>query len=136
MADRAHWLFSYRRGPVLSAIYTGSILSMLPLVGVQLVLAFLACVFLRGNFTVSAALQLISNPLTVVPLYGGAYATGTALLSAAGLVPADKGVDDYLVATCIGGVVFGLVLAVTLHALISWTFRPRCQVSVLPRASP
>lgn len=123
--DRAHWLFSYRRAHVLSAIYSGSILSMLPLIGAQLLLALIACLLLRGNFTVSACLQLISNPFTAVPLYGGAYATGRALLDAGGYLPATLAADDYILATCVGGLVFGLILAIALHVVLVVAFRQR-----------
>lgn len=121
---RSEWLFSYRRGPVLSALYSGSIVTMLPLMGVQLIVALGFCLVFRGNLTIAAALQLVSNPLTALPLYGSSYATGAFLLEQVGIAASASGVDDALLALCVGGVIFGLVLAASLHVALVLLLRP------------
>lgn len=78
------YLWSIRRADVRRAYYAGSILSFLPLFGIQLPLALLAALALRCNFMVLGGLQLVTNPFTAGPIYFLTHELGVAVL---GLVP-------------------------------------------------
>ncbi len=82
------YLWSIRRPDVRRAYYAGSIISFLPLFGIQLPLALLAALLLRCNFMVLGGLQLITNPFTAGPIYYLTHELGVAVL---GLVPSGDG---------------------------------------------
>ncbi len=75
-ARKRSYLWCFRVRSAIPAIYAGCILAMLPLYGVQLVLAALLAFLLRANLPILAAAQFITNPLTALPLYFAAYQTG------------------------------------------------------------
>ena len=107
------WLWSFKRREVLVSLYAGSVLALLPTYGVQLLLGLALAVWLRGNLTVMAALQLVVNPLTIVPIYAGTWWVGHALF-------ASTGTDAAIAARLgdAGGVVVGLAFAVVLD--VAW----------------
>ncbi len=127
-ARRSWFLWSFKRGPLLRAIYFGSVLALLPLMGVQLPLSLLLCILVRANLPVCAALQFITNPLSAVPVYGFTYLVGHWLLHhlggsegayapAAALALVEGGqllaaAGDVLGGLLLGGVVVGLAVAV------------------------
>lgn len=84
LARKEEHLWSIRPGPVRRAFYGGSVLSLLPFIGIQLPLGLLLAVVLRANFMVVGLLQLITNPFTVVPIYGATFVLGRKLLTALG----------------------------------------------------
>tara|TARA_Y100000588_G_scaffold306235_1_gene329825 strand:- start:133 stop:615 length:483 start_codon:yes stop_codon:yes gene_type:complete len=70
---------------MIPAIFLGTVVSLMPLVGVQMLLVSLMAIFLvRANLPVLVALQWISNPITVVPIYYADYQIGAALLELVG----------------------------------------------------
>lgn len=69
MARRRSYLWSYKLQHVIPAFYTGSILALLPIYGIQIPLAFLLAVVMRGNLTIFVGLQFITNPATAIPIY-------------------------------------------------------------------
>lgn len=79
-ARREQYLWSFRRGPIRRALYAGSILSLLPLMGVQLPVGLVLSIVTRSNFMVLGALQLITNPFTALPIYGATFVLGRRLL--------------------------------------------------------
>lgn len=123
---------------MISAIYVGSILTMLPLYGVQLGLAFIASLVFRANLMIAVALQFVSNPFTIPFLYWLEYKTGDFVLTTFGfsfhedVIPYFSEVAEeeaiavvteggtrprwgyWIFATMIGGFVLGLGLAVIL----------------------
>ena len=136
-AARKSWfLWSFKRGPLMRAIYFGSVLSLLPLLGVQLPLAVLLCLSVRANLPVCAALQFITNPFTAVPIYGATYLVGHRILYtlSASDVPYEPGVALELIARgdltsaagdvvgglIVGGIVAGLALGVVVDLI--WRF--------------
>jgi hypothetical protein len=146
-ARKSWFLWSFKRGPLLRAIYCGSVLSLLPLLGIQLPLSLLLCLLVRANLPVCAALQFITNPLTAVPLYGltylvghwvlhhlgageGAYdpAAALALIGSGQLLSA---AGDVLAGLVVGGIVLGLAVGVLVDLgwrLFAWeasVFRER-----------
>ena len=65
----------------MPAIYAGCILSLLPLLGTQILLGFILAFILRCNLVVMIGLQMISNPLTVGPIWFANYIVGDFFLS-------------------------------------------------------
>lgn len=117
-ASSRPYLWSFRRENVLPALYVGGVVSLLPLYGIQLVVALGVAILFRANLTLTVALQFITNPLTIVPIYGFTAWVGTRLMHALAIgehlpVPA-----FYANALMIGGVVVGL--GVALLCDIAW----------------
>jgi uncharacterized protein (DUF2062 family) len=155
-ARKSWFLWSFKRGPLLRAIYFGSVLSLLPLLGIQLPLSLLLCLVVRANLPVCAALQFITNPLTAVPLYGFTYLVGHWVLHqfdggeraydpSAALALVESGellsaAGDVLGGLLVGGLVVGLALGLLVDLgwrLFAWearVFRQRYQ-RLLERAS-
>ncbi len=75
-ARKRSYLWSFRKEYVIPAIYSGTILSLLPLYGIQVPLAFVASLVFRANLMVLVGLQFITNPLTLGPLYALTYKIG------------------------------------------------------------
>lgn len=74
LADPKLWHWS-RRG-VAAGVAIGLFIGLLIPVA-QILLASVVAVFLRANIPIAAAGTLITNPLTVPPIYYGAYQLGT-----------------------------------------------------------
>lgn len=83
-ARREQYLWSFRRGPIRRSLYAGSILSLLPLMGVQLPVGLVLAILMRSNFMVLGALQFITNPFTALPIYGATFVLGRRLLRLVG----------------------------------------------------
>lgn len=78
------YLWSFRYSTLRPSLYAGSILSLMPFLGVQVPFAFALALALRTNFMVLAGLQLITNPVTAGPIYYGTYKLGVAVIQASG----------------------------------------------------
>lgn len=119
VAKRRPYLWSFKNAPVLRAIYLGSLLAYLPSYGVQILLGFAAAWFGRANLTLVIALQMITNPLSIGPIYLATYTIGSKLIHLLHL-PARHALLDGAAALILGGLVLGLVTALLLHGL--WLF--------------
>lgn len=86
-ARKRHYLWSFRSTEVIPALYAGWILTMLPLIGVQIPIAFALALIFRANLVILVALQFISNTLTLVPIYTADYYIGHYILSFFGNEP-------------------------------------------------
>lgn len=75
-AKKRIYLWSFRAENVLPSIYVGSVLTFLPIYGLQLPLAFLFALFLRSNLPIFVGLQLITNPFTVLPIWFALFQIG------------------------------------------------------------
>lgn len=84
VARRRAYLWSFKTVHIRPSFYAGSILSLLPVMGVQLPLAFLLCLLLRGNFMVMGGLQFITNPFTAAPIYYATHQLGKTVIEASG----------------------------------------------------
>lgn len=149
-ARNRSFLWSFRKSEVITAIYSGCILSMLPLYGFQIVLAFGTALIFRANLMIVVALQFISNPFTVPFIYLLSYKTGDFILTTFGfdfqreVVPKFMEVAEaeavqvipeasgrfrfgyWIFATMIGGLVLGLGLAIVLSIAYQYiTYRTR-----------
>jgi glycerate kinase len=83
-AYKKSFLWSFRAGPVQMALFWGLWISMLPIVGIQMVVVFLVSLLVRANLPLIVALQWISNPLTMGPIYFADYKIGMTLLKLLG----------------------------------------------------
>jgi len=87
-AKKRAYLWSFRSREMMTAIYFGMIVALMPLVGVQMLLVALLAIFLvRANLPVLIGLQWISNPFTMGPIYYADYQIGMALLELVNLEP-------------------------------------------------
>lgn len=84
-ARKRIYIWSFRVENAVPAIYAGSILTLMPLYGIQVPLAFLLALVLRANLPILAGLQIVSNPLTVLPIWFAAYQIGRIFLSVVGV---------------------------------------------------
>jgi len=84
-ARKRIYLWSFREEHAVPALYAGCILTLLPLYGIQLPLSFLLALWLRANLPILAALQLVSNPFTVLPIWFSDYQVGRSVLSLVGV---------------------------------------------------
>lgn len=80
---RAH-LWSFKPAQVRPAIYIGTVLSLWPVLGIQLLLAVAVSLLSRTNVMVTGGLQFITNPLTAAPLYYFTYRVGQFVLTKTG----------------------------------------------------
>lgn len=74
-----HRLWGIRRKTVVPAFSLGLAIAFVPFPG-HLVYAALLALFLRINVPVAAVATFLTNPLTMGPLFFGAYLLGSALL--------------------------------------------------------
>lgn len=81
------YFWSMKPSNLTRAFYSGSILSLLPVLGLQLPLAFALSLLLRTNLMVMGGLQMITNPATAAPIYAGTYIVGQTIINATGLAP-------------------------------------------------
>jgi uncharacterized protein (DUF2062 family) len=84
VARKRSYLWSFKSPEVRPALYVGSILSFMPLMGVQLPLAFGLALVLRCNFMLLGGLQFITNVFTAAPIYGATYWVGKSVIEASG----------------------------------------------------
>lgn len=135
-ARKRPYLWSLKRENVLPALYLGSIVSLWPLYGFQLVVAVFVALYARANLTITVALQFITNPLTLIPIYGFTYWVGRKLMGVMGVdteFPVKLSFEnmaeagwDVLIALFLGGLVVGLGVALICDItwrLLSWEAR-------------
>lgn len=83
-ARKRGYLWSAKYEQMRPSFYVGSILSLLPVMGLQLPLALLFSVLLRANFMVMGGLQFITNPFTAAPIYYATHQVGAYVIRTAG----------------------------------------------------
>ncbi len=84
IARKRSYLWSFKTAHIRPSLYAGSILSLLPFLGMQLPIALILALLLRANFMVLGGLQFITSPVTAVPIYYGTYQLGKAVISLSG----------------------------------------------------
>ncbi|WP_221029551.1 DUF2062 domain-containing protein [Actomonas aquatica] len=98
VARKRAYLWSFRKEHVRPALYAGAIAALLPIMGVQVPVAFALALLLRSNVMILVGLQFITNPFTAAPLYYGTYQLGHWIILQSGfgvsteVVPGDAGV--------------------------------------------
>lgn len=125
-ASSRPYLWSFRRENVLPALYVGGVVSLLPLYGIQLLAAMGVAILFRANLTLTVALQFITNPFTIVPIYGFTGWVGTRLMQTFGIGADLPTAAFYANALVIGGVVVGLGVALLCDVawrILAWEAR-------------
>ena len=87
MARKRDYLWSFRTESVRPALYIGSIVALLPLLGIQVAVAFVLALMSRANVMLLIGLQFITTPITAPPLYYGTYHVGRVVMEAVGFEP-------------------------------------------------
>ena len=120
----------------MPALYLGSVLNFLPLIGVRTPLVLCLALLFRCNLPVTIGLQFVTNPLTAGPFYYADYKLGVWILSQLGVswdfVPLMELLEEFSLsdlsgytvpflrsytATCLGGLALGGLLGVVLHGV-------------------
>lgn len=113
-ARRRPHLWSFRRTAMTPAFYAGSILALLPAYGIQIPVAFLLAIFMRSNLATMVGLQMITNPLTMLPVYVTTYFVGNKVVDLLGNHSPASVIGQRAYSLVIGGIVCGLVLGAIL----------------------
>ena len=92
--DRSY-LWSFKGNAIVSALFWGMWIAFLPVVGLQMLIVFFVALGVRANLPLIVALQWISNPFTVAPIYFADYEIGLSLL---GLLAIDYPRNEILTA--------------------------------------
>lgn len=144
-ARKRSYLWSFRVGEVVPALYAGWILTLMPVMGIQILLALALALLLRANLMVLVGLQMLSNPLTIGIIWPFNYKVGRMLMSIFEKSNNASQVDETLVqatgsseltskgiaalhgfaAICIGALVMGYILGF----ISSWIYRKMMQNS-------
>lgn len=95
IARKRDYLWSFRTESVRPALYYGTILAFMPIMGIQVGVAFFVAVLARANVMVMAALQFITTPVTFLFIYKGTYEVGHIALTAAGLGTEDESIGSH-----------------------------------------
>lgn len=116
-ARRRPYLWSFKVSNCTPAFYFGSLIACMPLMGIQIVFAFAAALFLRANLPITIGLQAISNPLTITILYPLNFMIGRRLMDFFGIGIGLNPIMGGMHAVFVGGVVLGLALGAVLDLL-------------------
>lgn len=85
VAKKRVYIWSFRVENAVPAIYAGCILTLMPLYGIQIPLSLLLALLLRGNLPILAGLQIVSNPITAVPIWVADFQIGRTVLGVIGI---------------------------------------------------
>jgi uncharacterized protein len=84
LARKRSYLWSFKTAHIRPAIYAGTILAFMPLLGAQLPLALALAFLLRANFMLLGGLQFITNFFTAAPIYIGTHQLGRMVIDVLG----------------------------------------------------
>ncbi len=115
------FLWSFKVSSCTPAFYAGSFIAFLPLMGVQIILALGAAIFLRANLPILVGLQAISNPFTIPFLYAFYYMVGKRVMSFLGVGLELNPLLGGFHATFLGGAIVGLLVGAVLDLLYRLT---------------
>ena len=82
--DRSY-LWSFRSRTIVPALFWGVWIAMLPIVGLQMLVVFFLAIIVRANLPIIIALQWISNPFSMGPIYFADYQIGRIFLHLVGI---------------------------------------------------
>lgn len=117
-AKRHQFFWSYKPNPVRAAFYVGSIITLMPFLGLQIIIAFALAWLFKANLTISIGLQFLSNVFTAAPIYFMTYTVGRLALQP--FVSIDS-IEIKVYAVLLGGLLCGLVIGYLLNSLYQWT---------------
>ena len=84
-AYKRSYLWSFRGKNIIPALFWGVWIAMLPIVGLQMLVVLFLALWLRTNLPVMIALQWISNPFTMGPIYFADYQIGMIFFKLVGI---------------------------------------------------
>lgn len=84
IARKRDYLWSFRTESVRPALYIGSIVALLPLLGIQVAVAFGLALISRANVMLLVGLQFVTTPITAPPIYFATYHVGRAAMATVG----------------------------------------------------
>ena len=87
MARRRSFLWSFRSREMVIALFLGLIVAFMPLVGLQMLIVFFIALWFRANLPVIVAVQWVSNPFTMGPIYFADYQIGLAIMELFSIAP-------------------------------------------------
>ena len=87
MARRRAFLWSFRSREMVTALFLGLIVAFMPLVGIQMLIVFFLALWFRANLPVIVAVQWVSNPFTMGPIYYADYKIGLAMMELFSIAP-------------------------------------------------
>lgn len=87
MARRRVFLWSFRSREMVTALFLGLIVAFMPLVGIQMLIVFFLALWFRANLPVIVAVQWVSNPFTMGPIYYADYKIGLAMMELFSIAP-------------------------------------------------
>ncbi len=79
------YLWSFRGRTIIPALFWGVWIAMLPIVGIQMLVVFFLALVVRANLPIIIALQWISNPLSMGPIYFADYQIGMIFFKLVGI---------------------------------------------------
>lgn len=109
-ARKRPYLWSFKVSSCTPAFYFGALIAFMPLMGVQIILALLAAIFLRANLPITVGLQAISNPLTITLLYPLNFLIGRKTMELFGIGSELNYLMTGINALFVGGVILGLAV--------------------------
>ena len=109
-ARKRPYLWSFRKREVSIALYIGFVITFLPLVGIQFILAFAAALTLRANLPVILGTQLVTNLATMWAIYPALNMLDNHILGFSGIGDIESLFGQVAVSTTIGGLVAGIAL--------------------------
>jgi len=93
-ARKRAYIWSFRVENAIPAIYAGSIITLMPMYGIQIPTALVLALLLRANLPILVGLQVVSNPITVLPLWLADYQIGRAIIGVMGIDVAPIGREE------------------------------------------
>ena len=87
MARHRAFLWSFRSREMVTALFLGLIVAFMPLVGIQMLIVFFIALWFRANLPVIVAVQWVSNPFTMGPIYYADYQIGLAMMELFSIAP-------------------------------------------------
>jgi len=84
-AYKRSYLWSFRGKEIQRALFWGIWIALLPIVGIQMLVVFFLALCTRSNLPLIVALQWISNPFTMGPIYFADYKIGKVFLELLGV---------------------------------------------------
>lgn len=122
-ARKRPFLWSFKVANVTPAFYAGSIIAFLPFYGIQFGLAVAVAFIFRANLPITCGLQILTNPLTLPPVYLINYMIGKKIIAIFEFGESAGGSGNWFHALMIGGFFTGLVLGGILdvaYRLAAW----------------
>lgn len=85
LAYERTYLWSFRGNAIIPSLFWGFWIAMLPIVGIQMLVVFFLALLVRANLPLIVALQWISNPITMGPIFFADYRIGLEFLKLIGV---------------------------------------------------